>query len=126
MLQPLGDVSNVSGTHGPCSAMSSSTQARTDDDRREAAVGQPTWKSHGIEEALTALKPGPPGIEIGSKYFRPATFIELSIDNLTQALTIGCILVVIVLSAFLYEWRVALISVVAIPCRWVAPAWFFI
>lgn len=71
--------------------------------------------TRGIEEALAALKPGLPGIEIDSTIFRPATFIELSMDNLTQALIIGCILVVIVLGAFLYEWRVALISAVAIP-----------
>lgn len=76
--------------------------------------------TRGIEEALAALKPGLPGIEIDSTIFRPATFIELSMDNLTQALIIGCILVVIVLGAFLYEWRVALISVVAIPLSLVA------
>ncbi|RZL88356.1 MAG: efflux RND transporter permease subunit [Variovorax sp.] len=76
--------------------------------------------TRGIEEALAALKPGLPGIEIDSTIFRPATFIELSMDNLTQALIIGCILVVIVLGAFLYEWRVALISAVAIPLSLVA------
>lgn len=76
--------------------------------------------TRGIEDALAALKPGLPGIEIDSTIFRPATFIELSMDNLTQALVIGCILVVIVLGAFLYEWRVALISAVAIPLSLVA------
>ncbi|MBT2325036.1 efflux RND transporter permease subunit [Variovorax paradoxus] len=76
--------------------------------------------TRGIEEALAALKPGLPGIEIDSTIFRPATFIELSMDNLTQALIIGCFLVVLVLGAFLYEWRVALISSVAIPLSLVA------
>ncbi|NDZ11781.1 acriflavin resistance protein [Variovorax sp. WS11] len=76
--------------------------------------------TRGIEDALAALKPGLPGIEIDSTIFRPATFIELSMSNLTQALIIGCILVVLVLGAFLYEWRVALISVVAIPLSLVA------
>ncbi len=71
--------------------------------------------TRGIEKVLADLKPGLPGITIDSTIFRPATFIELSIDNLTTALIIGSILVIIVLGAFLYEWRVALISVIAIP-----------
>ncbi|RJP19922.1 MAG: efflux RND transporter permease subunit [Deltaproteobacteria bacterium] len=71
--------------------------------------------TRGVEEALAALRPGLPGIEIDSTIFRPATFIEASIGNLKMALIIGCILVIIVLGAFLYEWRVALISIIAIP-----------
>ncbi len=76
--------------------------------------------TRGIEEALTTLRPGLPGIEIDSTIFRPATFIQQSIDNLTMAFIIGSILVIIVLGAFLYEWRVALISVTAIPLSLVA------
>ncbi len=76
--------------------------------------------TRGIEQALEELKPGLPGIEIDSTIFRPATFIVLSMDNLTRALIIGCILVILVLGAFLYEWRVALISVIAIPLSLVA------
>ena len=57
---------------------------------------------------------------IDSEIFRPATFIELSLDNLTTALLIGSLLVVIVLFLFLFEWRVALISLVAIPLSLVA------
>jgi CzcA family heavy metal efflux pump len=76
--------------------------------------------TRGVEEALAELKPGLPGIEIDSAIFRPATFIELSLYNLTRALIIGAILVIIILAAFLYEWRVALISVLAIPLSLVA------
>ena len=76
--------------------------------------------TRGIEKALEALKPGLPGIEIDSEIFRPATFIEQSIENLATALLIGAVLVVFVLAAFLYEWRVALISLVAIPLSLVA------
>jgi CzcA family heavy metal efflux pump len=68
-----------------------------------------------VEKALEELRPGLPDVEIDSKIFRPATFIELSIDNLTRALFIGCVLVILVLLAFLYSWRIALISCVAIP-----------
>jgi CzcA family heavy metal efflux pump len=71
--------------------------------------------SREVEAALAALKPGLPDIEIDSAIFRPATFIEMSIDNLTTALYIAAFLVIIVLFAFLYEWRTALISCTAIP-----------
>ncbi len=78
--------------------------------------------TRGIEQALAEMRPGLPDIKIDSTIFRPATFIELSIDNLTTALIIGAILVILVLGAFLYEWRVALISVIAIPLSLIA-AW---
>jgi Cu/Ag efflux pump CusA len=78
--------------------------------------------TRGVEAALQELRPGLEGIEIDSKIFRPATFIELSIHNLTRALLLGCLLVVLVLVFFLYEWRAALISVVAIPLSLMAGA----
>ena len=71
--------------------------------------------TRGVDEALAALRPGLSGVEIDAQIFRPATFIELALRNLTTALLIGCLLVVVVLGAFLFEWRAALISVVAIP-----------
>ena len=74
----------------------------------------------GVEEALDALRPGLPNIDIDSEIFRPATFIEMSIDNLSSALLIASILVILILFIFLYEWRVALISCVAIPLSLIA------
>ena len=71
--------------------------------------------TRGIEAALETLKPGLPDVDIDAHIFRPATFIDQAIDNLSWALLSGCILVIVVLIAFLYEWRVALISLVAIP-----------
>jgi CzcA family heavy metal efflux pump len=74
----------------------------------------------GVEEALDVLRPGMRGIEIDSTIFRPATFIETAIDNLTRALLIGCMLVVFILALFLFEWRTAVISLVSIPLSLVA------
>ena len=71
--------------------------------------------SRGVEEAINEMRPGLQGIEIDTTIFRPATFIETSISNLTESLLIGAVLVVIVLLFFLYEWRVALISATIIP-----------
>jgi CzcA family heavy metal efflux pump len=68
-----------------------------------------------VEEALDTLRPGLPDVEIDAEIFRPATFIEMSIDNLNMALLIAAVLVIMILFAFLYEWRTALISCTAIP-----------
>ncbi len=68
-----------------------------------------------VETALAALKPGLAGVDVDSTIFRPATFIEMSIANLNRALLIGCLLVVIVLVVFLWDWRTAIISLTAIP-----------
>jgi Putative silver efflux pump len=69
----------------------------------------------GVEAAIDEMRPGLPGIDIDTTIFRPATFIQVSIDNLTKSLLVGAVLVVLVLIAFLFEWRAALISCVAMP-----------
>jgi CzcA family heavy metal efflux pump len=76
--------------------------------------------TRGVEAALKEMKPGLPGVEIDTHIFRAANFIETSIHNLRDALLIGALLVVIVLGLFLFEWRTALISLVAIPLSVVA------
>jgi CzcA family heavy metal efflux pump len=78
--------------------------------------------TRGVETALDELRPGLQGIEIDSAIFRPATFIESALDNLTRALLLGSLLVVAVLVLFLFEWRTALISMIAIPMSLMAAA----
>ncbi|HYT88494.1 MAG TPA: efflux RND transporter permease subunit, partial [Gemmataceae bacterium] len=81
-----------------------------------------------VEKVLARLAPGLPGVEITPDplrpqteaednicIFRPATFIEQALDNLTVAMIIGCVLVALILLAFLFEWRTAAISLTAIP-----------
>ena len=55
--------------------------------------------TRGIDAALEALKPGLPGVEVDAHLFRPATFIETAIDNLTWVLLAACILVIVALFA---------------------------
>ncbi|HTG42706.1 MAG TPA: efflux RND transporter permease subunit, partial [Methylomirabilota bacterium] len=78
--------------------------------------------TRGVEEALDELKPGLPGIDFDTTIFRPASFIEIAVSNLTNALLVGSILVFIVLIFFLFDWRTALISLVAIPLSLTAAA----
>jgi CzcA family heavy metal efflux pump len=71
--------------------------------------------TRGVEDAMEKLQPGLPGITVDTTIFRPATFIEQSIDNLVEAMLIGILLVIVIIIAFLFEWRTALISLLAIP-----------
>jgi Cu/Ag efflux pump CusA len=76
-----------------------------------------------VEAALDTLRPGLKDVEIDPTIFRPATFIERSLENLGHAMLLGCALVVvIILIAFLFDWRTALISLSAIPLSLLAAA----
>jgi CzcA family heavy metal efflux pump len=74
----------------------------------------------GVEDTVKEMQPGLPGLEMDTTIFRPATFIEQSIDNLTRALLIGILLVILIITAFLFTWRTAFISLIAIPLSLIA------
>jgi CzcA family heavy metal efflux pump len=76
--------------------------------------------TRGVEQAIEEMRPGLTGVEIDTTIFRPATFIEQSIDNLTLALLIGVALVILIIAAFLFDWRTAFISLIAIPLSLIA------
>ncbi|MCL4866477.1 MAG: efflux RND transporter permease subunit, partial [Gemmatimonadales bacterium] len=78
--------------------------------------------TRGVEAALEGLAPALGDVAVDAAIFRPATFIEHSIQNLNKALLIGCLLVVLVLAVFLQDWRTALISLTAIPLSLLAGA----
>jgi CzcA family heavy metal efflux pump len=69
----------------------------------------------GVEEAIRSLEPGLPGVQFDTTIFQQANFITAAIHNLTQALVLGFVLVIVILALFLFEWRVALISLITIP-----------
>jgi CzcA family heavy metal efflux pump len=69
-----------------------------------------------IELALSELTTSlPDGVSAPQVLFRQADFIKASVDNVTEALIDGSILVVIVLFAFLLSTRTTAISLLAIP-----------
>ncbi|HSD32875.1 MAG TPA: efflux RND transporter permease subunit [Gemmatimonadales bacterium] len=71
--------------------------------------------TRGVETALAELRPGLPGVELDASVFRAASFIENAYDNLSKALVIAAVLGVVLLGILLYDWRAAVISLVAIP-----------
>lgn len=76
--------------------------------------------TEGIEQAMRELQPSLPGIQVDTTIFRPATFIETAIENLGWSLFIGIALVILILVAFLMQWRTTVISLVSIPLSLVA------
>jgi CzcA family heavy metal efflux pump len=113
---PLGDVAIVKEDNQPLAG-----DAVIDDGLGLMLVveklpwGNTITVTHDVEQALASLQPGLPGITFDTAIFRQENFIKASIHNLTQALVLGFLLVVIILALFLFEWRVALISLLTIP-----------
>lgn len=70
-----------------------------------------------LEAALAELMPmlKARGVEVYPSLHRPATFIEVALHAMRDALLYGALLVVVVLILFLRSWRTALISFVTIP-----------
>ncbi|HEX6607748.1 MAG TPA: efflux RND transporter permease subunit, partial [Chloroflexia bacterium] len=120
---PLGDVATVVENHQPLIG----DAVINDGQGLLLVVEKFPWANtlevtRGVEDALAALQPGLPGLAMDSTIFRPATFIEMALENLTLSLIIGSLLLVLVVGAFLFDWRTALISLVAIPLSLVAGA----
>ena len=112
----LGDIANVEEGFQPLSG----DAVINDGQGLMLIVEKLPWANtldvtNGVDETLEQLTPGMAGIDVDATIFRPATFIEMAIDNLTSALFLGSLLVIIILVMFLFEWRSALISSVAIP-----------
>jgi CzcA family heavy metal efflux pump len=79
-----------------------------------------------IELALSELATGlPDGVSAPQVLFRQADFIKASVDNVTEALIDGAILVVIILFAFLLSARTTFISLLAIPLSLAATVLIF-
>jgi CzcA family heavy metal efflux pump len=78
-------------------------------------TGNTLQVTRDVEDAIDGLRPGLSDVDIDTTIFRPATFIEMSLANLRRALVWGCLLVILILVAFLFEWRTAVISLTAIP-----------
>jgi Cu/Ag efflux pump CusA len=70
--------------------------------------------TQGVEEALEGLRPGLEGMEIDTSLFRPADYVEDSVDNVATALVIGGLLLLAALALLLFEWRSILVAAGAI------------
>lgn len=73
--------------------------------------------THNLEQSLQTLIPAlqKQGVAVQPTIFRAADFIEIATHNIKVSLLIGALLVVAVLFTFLFNWRAAAISLLAIP-----------
>lgn len=78
--------------------------------------------TRAVEETLATLIPQmkADGITVYPALHRPANFIETALADIQRSLIIAAVLILIVLFAFLRNWRSALISFLAIPLSLVA------
>jgi CzcA family heavy metal efflux pump len=75
-----------------------------------------------VEHALDEMKPGLSGVDFDTGVYRPASYIDKSIVNLRLALILAVVLLALVLAAFLFRWRTALIALLVVPLSVVAAA----
>lgn len=83
---------------------------------RQVDADTPTT-TRWVEEELDRLKPilKQQGIVYHPALFRQANFIEHAVGNVTHSLILGAVLVCVVLFVFLFNLRIAFISLTAIP-----------
>ncbi len=73
--------------------------------------------TRAVEQALDGLRPmlQAQGVMVYAGLHRPATFIQIALKHMREALLLGAVLVLIILALFLRDWRTALISFLTIP-----------
>ena len=71
--------------------------------------------TRGVESAMASLAPGLRGVDVDTKVYRPAAYVEESLDNLGIAVLVGLLLMFLGSIALLRSWRVALICLVTVP-----------
>jgi CzcA family heavy metal efflux pump len=76
-----------------------------------------------VEATLDDMRPGLSGITIDTSLYRPADFIDTAARNLGLGLLIGLVILIVLLGVFLFDWRVALISLVTVPLALVTAAY---
>ena len=70
--------------------------------------------TRGVEKALAALAPGLGGVRVDTTVFRPATFIEEAVGNVSLAIAAALLLGAGALFVLLRGWRPAVIAVISI------------
>jgi CzcA family heavy metal efflux pump len=69
-----------------------------------------------LEDVLAEVEVSlPPGMTLHPDLFRQADFIDVAVENVTEALRDGALLVILILALFLVNARATMISALAIP-----------
>jgi len=73
-----------------------------------------------IEDAMASLQPGLTDVQINTKLFRPAGFIESALGNVSVGALIGLLLAILFLGLLFASWRMAVIGAVTVPLALIA------
>ncbi|MDQ6876454.1 MAG: efflux RND transporter permease subunit [Candidatus Dormibacteraeota bacterium] len=74
----------------------------------------------GIDQALSELRPGLPGVQIDTNVYQANTYIQSAMHNLAMWVSAALVLLVVVLAIGLLSWRLALITFVVIVLSLIA------
>ena len=78
--------------------------------------------THGIDDAIDALRPGTSGVQFDTSVFRPATSIRSGLDDLEIAGLIALVLIALALGLLFFQWRTVLVALAVLPVTLVAAA----
>src|SRR5207247_1667970 len=78
--------------------------------------------SHGVDEAIDALRPGMSGMQFDTSVFRPATSIRNGLDDLQIAGLIALGIIALALALLFFQWRTALVALAVLPASVIAAA----
>jgi CzcA family heavy metal efflux pump len=67
-----------------------------------------------VDNALTALEPGLPGVTIDKNVFRSDSFLAVATDNLSRIALVASLCAIVLLLLVFREWRAVVIGIVAI------------
>ena len=68
-----------------------------------------------VDQALAELRRGLPGVTVDTEVFRLASYVDESISNLSRALLLGSVLALLLVGAYLSNWRSAAVALLALP-----------
>lgn len=112
---PLGDLSRVVENHQPLIG----DAIVNEEPALMLVIEKFPWANTvevtaAVEQAVAALAPGLSGVKMDTTVFHPATYLELAIGNVFTALLIGAVLLAVAFIGALYNWRTALICLLAV------------
>jgi len=70
--------------------------------------------TRNVEAALKDMKPGLAGLKIDTSVYRPASFVHRAVRDVGTSLLLGALLVIVALALLFFEWRTAVVAIVAV------------
>jgi Cu/Ag efflux pump CusA len=120
----LGDVATVTEEHQPLIG-----DAVVNDGRGLMLVVEKFPEANalevtrGVEQAISALRPGLAGLEFDTGVYRPASFVQRATHNLTLALLAGAILLALLLAAVFMRLRAVAVCAIVVPSSLLLGVW---